>query len=158
MGVQISDEELIDASNLHDKKKIKDRIAAQNQAAQQQEQMQVQLAMQNQKVLTDAAESKALSDRALAAERTAKIQLDQALNAERISRAEEDRTAGVLNLVKAVKELEGIDLQMLTQKLQLLMQIEGHQISKEQASSAQSAGQSPALTGRTQVPSQSSQS
>ncbi len=158
MGVQISDEELIDASNLHNKKKIKDRIAAQNQAAQQQEQMQVQLAMQNQQVLTDAAESKALSDRALAAERTAKIQLDQALNAERISRAEEDRTAGVLNLVKAVKELEGIDLQMLTQKLQLLMQIEGHQMSKEQAASAQSTARVAPSSPQTQKPSVSSQS
>ncbi len=158
MGVQISDEELIDASNLHNKKKIKDRIAAQTQAAQQQEQMQVQLAMQNQQVLTDAAESKAMSDRALAAERTAKIQLDQALNAERISRAEEDRTAGVLNLVKAVKELEGIDLQMLTQKLQLLMQIEGHQVSKEQVASAQSTAQAAPSQAQTQKPSVAPQS
>lgn len=149
MGVQVSDEELIDASNLHNKKKIKDRIAAQTQAAQQQEQMQMQLAMENQKVLTDAAESKAMSDRALAAERTAKIQLDQALNAERIARAEEDRTAGVLNLVKAMKELEGMDIEHLTQKLQLLMQIEGHQMAKEQAASAPKAEQSAPSAAKT---------
>ncbi len=149
MGVQISDEELIDASSLHDKKKIKERIAAQTQAAQQQEQMQVQLAMQNQQVLTDAAESKALSDRALAAERTAKIQLDQALNAERIARAEEDRTAGVLNLVKAMKELDGMDIEHLTQKLQLLMQLEGHQMAKEQAASAPKAAESPSSAAKT---------
>jgi hypothetical protein len=158
MGVQISDEELIDASNLHNKKKIKDRIAAQSQAAQQQEQMQIQLAMQNQQVLTEAAQSKAESDRALAAERTAKIQLDQALNAERISRAEEDRTAGVLNLVKAVKELEGIDLEQLTQKLQLLMQLEGHQMAKEQATSPPKAATPPSSAEKTQsgpAPSQS---
>lgn len=158
MGVQISDEELIDASNLHNKKKIKERIAAQNQAAQQQEQMQIQLAMQNQQVLTDAAESKALSDRALAAERTAKIQLDQALNAERISRAEEDRTAGVLNLVKAVKELDSIDIEQLTQKLQLLMQLEGHQMAKERATSEKSAESSTPSSDKIPPPSQSPQS
>jgi len=145
----VSDEELIDASNLHNKKKIKDRIAAQTKAAQEQEQMQIQLAMQNQQVLTEAAESKAMSDRALAAERTAKIQLDQALNAERIARAEEDRTAGVLNFVKAVKELDGIDIQHLTQKLQLLMQIEGHQMAKEQVASAPKAAQSAPSAAKT---------
>jgi hypothetical protein len=151
MGVQISDEDLIDASNLHNKKKIKDRIAAEKQAAQQLQEQQTQMAMQNQQVLTDAAESKAQSDRALAQERLAKIQLDQALNAERISRSEEDRTAGVLNLVKAVKELEGIDLQQLTQKLQLLMQLEGHQSAKEQATQSPAAAQSPATKEETQT-------
>ena len=35
MGVNVTDEELIDASNLHNKKQLKDRIAAQAQQAQQ---------------------------------------------------------------------------------------------------------------------------
>lgn len=131
MGVQVSDEELISASNLHDKKEIKDRIAAQNQAAAQAQQTQVQMALQQQAVLTHAANSKAESDRSLAAERMAKISLDQALNAERLSRAEEDRTAGVLNLVKAVKELENIDMDQLLKKLALLRALEAGQESKE---------------------------
>lgn len=131
MGVNITDEELIDSSNLHDKKKIKDRIAAQSQAAQQTQAQQTQMAMENQAVLTHAANSKAESDQALAAERIAKIQLDQALNAERIARSEEDRTAGVLNLVKAVKELEGLDLDSLMKKVQILQSLEMGQESKE---------------------------
>lgn len=132
MGVQITDEELIDASNLHDKKKIKDRISAQSQQANQVQQMQTEMAMQQQAVITEAAQSKALSDRSLAHEREAKIQLDQALNAERIARSEEDRTAGVLNLVKAVKELEGMDLDALVKKIQLLQSIESGQAAKEE--------------------------
>lgn len=132
MGVQITDEELIDSSNLHDKKKIKDRIAAQSQQAAQVQQMQTQMAMEQQQVLTEAAQSKALSDRSLAHEREAKIQLDQALNAERIARAEEDRTAGVLNLVKAVKELQGMDLDSLVKKIQILQSLEAAQASKEE--------------------------
>jgi hypothetical protein len=127
MGVNITDEEIISASSLHDKKKLVERIAAQAQQEQQMQQMQAQMAMQQQAVITDAAESKALSDRSLAHEREAKIQLDQALNAERIARAEEDKTAGVLNLIKAVKELEQIDVSNLREKLALLREIEGHQ-------------------------------
>ena len=127
MGVNITDQELISSSSLHDKKKITDRIAAESQAASQVQQMQTQMAMQNQAVVTQSLGAKSESDQALAAERMAKIQLDQALNAERIARAEEDKTAGVLNLLKAVKELEGIDLNNLRAKLVLLRELEGGQ-------------------------------
>jgi len=127
MGVQITDEELIGASSLHDKKKIRVRIAQQSQHDAQVEQMQTQMAMQQQAVLTEAAQSKALSDRSLAHEREAKIHLDQALNAERIARAEEEKTAGVLNLIKAFKELDGIDLNNLRSKIALLRELEGQQ-------------------------------
>lgn len=146
MGVNITDEEIIDSSSLHDKKKVKDRIAAQSKQAAEQAQQQMQMAMQQQQVITDAAESKALSDRSLAAERTAKIQLDQALNAERLSRAEEDRTAGVLNLIKAVKELEGMDIEALQKKLEILRSLEMGQEAKEQttATGTQPAPQQPA--------------
>ena len=138
MGVNITDEEIIDSSSLHDKKKVKDRIAAQSKQAAEQAQQQMQMAMQQQQVITDAAESKALSDRSLAAERTAKIQLDQALNAERLSRAEEDRTAGVLNLIKAVKELEGMDIEALAKKIEILRSLEISQEVKEQTTATES--------------------
>jgi hypothetical protein len=133
MGVNITDEELISSSSLHDKKKLTDRIAAQAQQAQQVEQLQTQMAMQQQAVVTQSLGAKAQSDEALASERLAKIQLDQALNAERIARAEEDKTAGVLNLIKAVKELEGMDIQNLVSKLQLLREIEGQQEAKAES-------------------------
>ncbi len=135
MGVNVTDEELIDASNLHGKKKMKDRMAAQAQQAQQVQEMQTKMAMENQAVLTEAAHAKAQSDLSLASERTAKIQLDAALNAERMARSEEDRTAGVLNLIKAVKELEGMDLEALAKKLQILGAVELGQGSKEAATS-----------------------
>ena len=60
------------------------------------------------------------------------IQLDAAFSAETLSRDEEDRTAGVLNLIKAVKELEGMDLNNLAQKISLLKALEGKQEEKEQ--------------------------
>lgn len=126
MGVQFTDEEIVEASNLHDKKKYKERLAAQQQAMQQQQQVATELQMQ-------AVASKTESDKALAVERINKVQLDAALSAERISRAEEDRTGGVLNLIKAIKELEGMDMDNLTRKLALLREIEGQQAVREES-------------------------
>lgn len=135
MGVNVSDEDLVKNSSLHDKGPMEERFAAEAQAQQQAQEIQTKQAMQQQAVVTNSLESKAQSDQALAAERLAKIKLDQALNAERISRAEEDRTAGVLNLVKAIKELEGMDTNILMQKLALLREVEIQQQAKESESS-----------------------
>ena len=132
LGVNVTDEEIIVNSNLHDKKPMEERIKAEKESAQQIQQMQMQMAMQQQAAMTKSVDSKSKSDESLAAERLAKISLDKALNAERLQRAEEEKTAGVLNLIKAVKELEGMDLNMLVQKIDLLRSIEVPQ--REQAS------------------------
>lgn len=131
MGIQFTDEEMVDASNLHDKKAYKERIAASAKAQQEAAQMQMQLAQNQQAMQTKAVDAKAQSDTALATERLAKIQLDSALNAERITRAEEERTAGVLNLIKAAKELDSIDINQLMMKIQILKEIEADQRQDE---------------------------
>ena len=136
MGVQFTDEELVDASNLHDKKEYKDRLKAQAEQAQQMQQMQMQLAMQHQATVTHSLDSKAKSDEALAAERIEKIGLDKALNAERLSRAEEEKTAGALNVVKAAKELQGMDLDQLMMQIQIIKELIGDQQEKEQQMSS----------------------
>jgi hypothetical protein len=62
---------------------------------------------------------------ALASERMAKVQIDRAEGVERLQRAKEDETGAVLNLVKALKELQGMDLTHLMQKVQILNELEG---------------------------------
>ena len=123
MGVEIPSSLIVKNSNLHGKKDLEEIIAAQQQ--QQQEQQAMALQMQNQETVTKAVEAKAESDKALAAERLNKIGLDAALSAERIARAGEDRTAGALNLIKAIKELESLDLSSLMQKVQILKELQG---------------------------------
>lgn len=135
-GVPIPDELIIKNSNLHNKDELEQIIGAQAKAAQESQQLQTQMALEQQATVTRSLDAKAQSDQALAAERFEKIDLDKALNAERLSRAEEDRTAGLLNLIKAVKELEGIDVNNLTMKLQLLRELEGEQEQKEESAPA----------------------
>jgi hypothetical protein len=125
MGIEIPPSLIIKNSNLHGKKELEELLAAQAQAAQQQQQVAVQLQMENQATITKSMEAKAESDRSLAAERLNKVGLDAALNAERMTRAEEERTAGALNLIKALKELETMDLTNLREKVELLKALEG---------------------------------
>jgi hypothetical protein len=120
MGIQITDAEVIGASNLHDKDKIAQRMAQEAQAMQQQQQQAAQLQMQNQATITKSVDAKAQADKSLAAERINKVGLDAALSAERLSRAHEERTQEMLNIVKAVKELEGIDIANLREKVEIL--------------------------------------
>lgn len=135
VGVNITDAELIESSSIHGKKKLQDRMQQQQDQQAQAQQIQMQLEMNNLQTVTNSLDSKADSDKALAAERINKIQLDAAVNAERIARAEEDRTAGVLNLIKAIKELESIDMDTLMKKLQIIQGIEAGQAVKEESKS-----------------------
>ncbi len=123
-GVAIPDDLIIKNSNLHGKKELEELLAQQAQAQQQAAQKQEQLAMENQATVTRAVDAKAQSDQALAAERINKVSLDAALNAERMQRAEEEKSAGVLNLVKALKELQGMDLEHLMRKVEILKLLE----------------------------------
>lgn len=131
MGVEVPNALIIKNSNLHGKKDLEELMAAQAQAEQQQMELANQLQMQNQATVTRAVDAKAESDQALAAERLNKIGLDAALNMERMSRADEERTASALNIIKAIKELDSIDLDNLMKKIQMIREIEGKNDQKK---------------------------
>lgn len=140
-GVQIPDEVIIEASTLQNKDKLIETLKAQNEARQAQEQKMQQLQMQQLQVDNVTKIAYAHSQEGLAKERLSKIQLDKALNAERIQRAEEDKTAGVLNLIKAIKELQGMDLDQIAQSFQIVQAIEQNESEKAHANSQQSLTQ-----------------
>ena len=139
IGMPVPDGLIIKNSNLHDKKELNDILNAQADQEKEMSQKQEQLQMQQMQVMTDGIESKAMSDQALAEERLNKIKLDAALSAERISRAEEDRTAGVLNIIKAVKELDGMDLSGLLQKVQMLQSLKDMEINEAKKNAPEKA-------------------
>jgi hypothetical protein len=139
MGMPVPDSLIIKNSNLHGKQELNEILDAQAQQQQEAVQKQEALQMQQMQVMTDGIEAKAKSDQALAMERLNKINLDAALSSERIQKSETDRTASVLNLVKAMKELEELDLSTLTQKIALLKELEGRQSAEAQAKAPQQA-------------------
>lgn len=123
MGFNIPESLIIKKSNLQDKKELNEILDAQadqeaKYVAEQQAKEQELLRMQ-----AIGVEAKAKSDHGLALERMNKIHLDHALSAERINRAEQDRTAAELNFVKALKELDEMDLNSMAAKINMLKQL-----------------------------------
>jgi hypothetical protein len=123
MGVEIPNSLIVKNSNLHDKAELNELLDAQAQQQSQIMQQQQDLEMRKLQVVTDGIESKAQSDQALAIERINKVHLDQAISAERIQRAETDKSAAELNMIKAVKELQSMDLEGLVQKITMIQQL-----------------------------------
>ena len=53
-------------------------------------------------------------------ERVAKIQTDSAVAQDKLRRAHQEDTASLLNVVKALKELKGMDLEHIMQQVEIL--------------------------------------
>lgn len=120
VGIPVPDDVLIDACTVQDKKKLVESIAqARNQAAQMQ-QAQVEAQIQEAQARTELAQARAVADKGLGLERVSRIQENQALAVERRASAEKDQDAAILNLIKSIKEIEGIDINHLKEALSLL--------------------------------------
>jgi hypothetical protein len=110
VGVPIPDDVLVNAATLQDKKQLTDALEAQKQQQQQVQQQQMQAQIQEQQARTELAQARAIADKGLGMERVSRIQENEALAVERRAEAQKDRDQATLNMVRALKELEGIDL------------------------------------------------
>jgi hypothetical protein len=122
VGVQIPDDILVEACTLQEKKKLVEAIQAQQQAAQQMQQQQMQAQMQEQQARTELAKARAVADQGLGMERVSRIEENRALAEERRAEAHKDEEIGMLNLVRALKEIDGIDIEHI-EKLMALSQM-----------------------------------
>ncbi len=111
VGVPIPDDILVEACTLQEKKKLVEAMQKQQQQAQQAQQAQMQAQMQEQQARTELAQARAVADQGLGMERVSRIEENRALAQERKAQAHKDEEIGMLNLVKALKEIDGIDLE-----------------------------------------------
>lgn len=138
-GIPIPSKSIIEAATLQNKDELIKAIEAEEKAAQEQQQKMAALQMQQLQVDNQTKISYAHSQDALANERTAKIQLDRALNAERMSRAQEDKSAAILNLVKAAKEIQGMNLDHLQKGIEIAKELAAEDEAKEAAKAKETA-------------------
>lgn len=124
-GIPIPDEQLIEASTLQNKKKLMDSIAQINQARQQQQQQQTHIQMQELQARAELAHARA--------------QADYGLSAERAHEAEKDDKVALLNLIKALKEIDTMDLSHIEQLIRMsqAIQVKDNQIDAAVQQSAQ---------------------
>lgn len=127
VGVPIPDSAIIDASTIQDKNKLMQSMQQQMQQQQQLQMAQAQSQLQESQARTQLAQARAIADQGLGMERASRVQENQALAIERKAAAEKDKDIGLLNLVKALKEIDQIDIQQLEKLLQLSNSLQGQE-------------------------------
>ena len=118
-GIPIPSDVLLNASTMQNKKDLVEAIQKQEQIQMQAQQMQMQSAVQEQQARTELAQARATADRGLGLERASRVEENRALAVERRAAAIKDEEMGLLSLVKALKELEDLDLQQIEKLLSL---------------------------------------
>ncbi len=125
-GVPISDEDLLESATIQNKTTILENMQKKQQEEAQAQQMQTKIAIEEQQARTDLAHARAEADRGLAEERISRVPENRAFAIERLTESEEnragaakDRMSGLLDIVKALKELEGIDISQIEQLITL---------------------------------------
>ncbi len=113
-------EEIIEVMTIQNKDRIIEKMQAAQKAMQEQQQKMSELQMQQMQVDNETKLSYARSQDSLGQERIAKIQTDMAVAEDKLKRAHTEDTAALLNVLKALKELDGMDLTQLEQKLNIL--------------------------------------
>ena len=134
-GVPISNEDLLEASTIQNKNKIIENTVKREQQAAQMQQQQAQITMQELQARTNLANSRAEADRGLGLERMSRINENQALAVERKAEAEKDREIALLNFVKALKEIEDVDLMQLEKLLKLSQMMKPEEKSPQESMS-----------------------
>lgn len=113
-------DEVVEAMTIQNKDRIVEKMLTAQKAQQEQQAKMAELQMQQLQVDNQTKLSYAESQSSLAKEREAKIITDVAVAEDKLKRAHTEDTAALLNVLKALKELEGMDLEQMQQKLEIL--------------------------------------
>ncbi len=141
MGIPVPATLLIETSTLTNKKELVDAIGKSEQQQAQQAQAQVQSQIMLIQAQIEDLKSKAMANQGLGVERASRVQENRALAIERIAASQKDQQAGELDLIKAAKELNGMDLTHLQQLLDVLERIKMQQTQQSVSETEQAVGQ-----------------
>jgi hypothetical protein len=139
-GVPIPDEVIIDAATLQNKTELKEAIQKQQQQAQQMQEMQLQSALREEAARTKLSEARAVADEGLGVERLSRVQENRALAVERSAEAEKDQQQALLNMVRAMKELETVDIDQIHKLVEISKLLEQPQVEQLKPPKARPGG------------------
>lgn len=134
VGVPIPTETLLEACTVQDKKKLLDTIKKQEEQQAQAQQAQLEAAIKEQEARTQLAQSRAVADQGLGLERLSRIQENKAMAVERQANAVREENVALLNLVKAIKELDTMDIEHIEKMVTMQHMIkQQEQVVKQEA-------------------------
>lgn len=119
-GLPIPMESLLADLEIQDKDKMIQAMQQKQQQEQQMQQKMNELQMQNQQVVNNSLESKAMSDRSLAEERQSKGRLEQMEVMTKFNESEHQKASTILDQAKAAKEIESMGVKDFLSILTLL--------------------------------------
>jgi hypothetical protein len=124
-GVPITDQDLLEASTLQNKNKIIENAMRSQQQAQQVQQAQMQSELQEQAARINLANARAAADQGLGIERLSRVDENEALATER-------RSQSVLDMAKALNELEGINVDQIQKLVSIIQTLKQSEQNAEQ--------------------------
>ena len=122
LGVTIPDEVILEATTLQNKKDLIDSVTQANEQQQQQQQRQLEVELAEAQARIKLSEARTVADTGLGIERVSRVQENEAFAVERRAEARKDSAMGILNIVRAAKEIDDIDLAQL-EKLIAMSQV-----------------------------------
>lgn len=123
-GINIPAKLIIEASTLQNKDELIETIVQEEEAQKQQQQQMAELQMQQMAVDNQTKLSYAAAEEGLAKERAAKIVTDRAVAIDKLKRANQEDTHSLLNVIKAIKELQSMDLDQIGKQVEILSQFQ----------------------------------
>ena len=133
MGVPISPEDLLEAATLQNKQRIIDNLTKTEQAQAQMQQQQAEMAMALQQAQIELAQARAKADIGLYAERTSRVDENRALAIQKLHEANSDDERAMLDKIKALKELEDMDLGHIERLLNMSHAIKESEINASES-------------------------
>ena len=126
-GFPIPPDQVLVDLDIQDKDKLMESIQQQQEQKSQQEQQMAQLQMENQKIVNESLQSKAMSDRSLAEERGMKGRLEQVSMMTKYNESEHMKSMTMLDKVKAAKEVESMHVDDFIKVFSLIENIQKRQ-------------------------------
>jgi len=120
----IPPEEVVERMTIQNKDSIIEKIEANKKQMQEQQQQMQQMQMQQMQVENETKLAYARSQDGLSQERIARIKTDVAIAEDKLKRAHTEDTSALLNMVRAIKELQGMDLTHLQQQIEILQMMQ----------------------------------
>ncbi len=140
-GLPIPPDLLLSDLTIQDKDKMVEAIQKKQEQESQQQQQMAQLQMENQKIVNESLQSKAMSDRSLAQERETKGRLEQVEILTKFNESEKMKATTILEEAKTAHEIQSMGVDNFVKIIELIQNIQNGKdkaVNKEVTNGAQS--------------------
>jgi hypothetical protein len=109
-----------------------EKIDGARKQAEQAQMAQMEAQNKESQARTELAMARSVADKSLGMERLSRISENQALAVERTAAAARDEDAATLDMIKAIKEIEGMDFEHIDKLVQMLNIVKGQEAAAQQ--------------------------